>query len=275
MKCPQPDQNQTGIIHISTSKDKTFRGLTRLEEEYQQAIFTKNGHSFIRIPSSLKDMQILHVIDSWPNTLHILGLEISPGPVVHFRAKEYLCSEHQERKSVPLLWMHNLQEWNLEWPLEKNGKHQYFFQTPNARKWLIPVKNYVLLKRFISKEQHRRLYASVLFQSDFQHYQLIGLENHLNYIHRPKGNLTAEEIYGLVALFNTGLIDVYFRALNGNTQVNASDMRILPLPSIELIRRLGKHILQNPPQIGNELDKIVAQILQFDSEFRTGLNERR
>lgn len=108
----------------------------------------------------------------------------------------------------------------------------------------------------------------MFLQSEFQNYSLIGLENHLNYIHRPKGSLAEEEVYGLAALLNTRLIDVYFRALNGNTQVNASDMRILPLPSIEIIREIGVYLLQRLPPIGTELDTIVAQILQLDFPFQ-------
>lgn len=267
IKKARQTQEQPEIIHISTSLDKTFRQLTNSEGNYQQVVFKKNGHFHIRIPASPMEFQILDIIDSWPNTLHSLGLEISTGPVVHFRAKEHLSLRNEGGNRIPLLWMHNLLNWLVEWPVQKNNKEQFISQSPNARKWLIPVKNYVLLKRFTSKEQQRRLYASAFLQSDFRHYQFIGLENHLNYIHRPKGNLTEEETYGLAALLNTTLIDVYFRVLNGNTQVNASDIRILPLPSIETIRKIGERILQGFPQIGCELDTIVAQILNLDLEL--------
>lgn len=63
-----------------------------------------------------------------------------------------------------------------------------------------------------------------------------------------------------------------FRALNGNTQVNASDMRILPLPSIEIIRKIGKCIFQNLLHIGHDLDTIVAHILELDSDVVNELN---
>jgi len=43
-------------------------------------------------------------------------------------------------------------------------------------------------------------------------------------------------------------------------------MRILPLPSIEIIGKIGKSIFQNLPQIGHILDMIVAHILELDSE---------
>jgi adenine-specific DNA-methyltransferase len=273
-KIVQRETKQDGKIHISTSVDKTFQKAETIEGDERQIIYKANGHLHIRIPSFSTDKHILRILDSWPNTLHSLGLEISTGPVVHFRPKEHLCSEAEGENMVPLLWMHNLQDWHIEWPLQKNGKAQWFSQAPGARKWLIPVNNYVLLKRFTSKEQQRRLYASVLLQSDFQQSQLIGLENHLNYIHRPKGNLTSEEAYGLAALLNTNLVDVYFRALNGNTQVNASDMRILPLPPLDIIRQIGKRMLQSLPQIGGELDIIVAEILELDSKLINNLIER-
>lgn len=66
------------------------------------------------------------------------------------------------------------------------------------------------------------------------------LENHLNFIYREHGSLNSEEAIGLSALLGSTLIDRYFRIANGNTQVNAAELRALPLPPLDVIQEIGK-----------------------------------
>ena len=78
----------------------------------------------------------------------------------------------------------------------------------------------------------------------------MGLENHLNYIHRPGGQLSDDETLGLAALYNSHLLDTYFRTINGNTQVSATELRSIPLPAHEIIVALGQRVknLDDPMQ---------------------------
>lgn len=261
IKIPSNTTQAEHKLYISSSPDKSFQDMHTLAVPLEQVIVGHSDDLTIRIPVSTPQLDSAQMVDAWPQTLHSLGFEISTGPVVAFRAETYLCQNMNGQAAVPLLWMHNIRDGQVVWPLAKNGKAPAILDTPGSHKLLLPVSNYVVLKRFSAKEQPRRLYAAVFLQSAFDAYPFIGLENHLNYIHRPKGTLTVEEVYGLTALLNTSLIDNYFRAMNGNTQVNASDLRRLPLPSHENIITLGKCVMQKSPPIGAELDQIVADIL--------------
>ena len=51
--------------------------------------------------------------------------------------------------------------------------------------------------------------------------------------------MSANETRGLAALLNSDLFDRYFRISNGNTQVNASELRAMPLPPRHAIDRIG------------------------------------
>lgn len=232
-------------VIIATSRNKDFDKLESIAVPSTDVIRHRNGETFIQIPTSPLDVDILHIIDSWPTTLKDLGLEISTGPVVPFRAKEYLLPELTENpKSAPLLWMHNMRDMSVVWPVKKNGKASAIRVCDGTVPLLLPVKNYVLVKRFSSKEQKRRLYAAVLLESEFP-YESVGIENHVNYIYRPEGNLSVYEAFGIAGILNTRLIDNFFRSLNGNTQVNATDIRSLSLPSIEDIKRIGKVVYKS------------------------------
>lgn len=249
-------------VIISESKNKHFDKLSKLEVQSDDVIFRKNGDIFIRIPTSSLDLEILHIVDSWPNTLKELGLEISTGPVVSFRAEEYLLPELTEKsKSVPLLWMHNMKDMSVVLSIHKDKKASAIQVCSETKRLLLPVKNYVLVKRFSSKEQKRRLYASVLLESAFP-YKTVGIENHVNYIHKPGADLSVYEAFGIASILNTTIFDKFFRALNGNTQVNATDIRSLPFPDIEDIIKIGKFVYESKSyKNGIDLDKIIAEIL--------------
>jgi len=70
----------------------------------------------------------------------------------------------------------------------------------------------------------------------------LGLENHLNFIHRPDGSMSKDEVRGLAALLNSDWLDRYFRISNGNTQVNATEMRAMPLPPLDQIKAIGARL---------------------------------
>jgi adenine-specific DNA-methyltransferase len=130
----------------------------------------------------------------------------------------------------------------------------------------------VLLKRFTSKEQRRRLDAAVLKESEFPH-ESVGIENHVNYIHKPKGRLSVSEAFGIAALLNTGLIDNYFRSLNGHTQVNATEIRNLPLPDLSVIRKIGE-VVSKAKDLPDSLDEMIGSELGVDAEIIEDLEER-
>ena len=146
---------------------------------------------------------------------------------------------------APLLWMQHVRSGCIEWPLAGGFRKPERIRRDAPQKLLVPNGTYILLRRFSAREEKRRLTAAVL-PGDLLPGDRIGLENHLNSIHRDGKGMDDDEAYGLAGLLNSTLFDRYFRISNGNTQVSASEMRALPLPSIELIRRIGVTLRTTP-----------------------------
>jgi adenine-specific DNA-methyltransferase len=208
-----------------------------------------------RIPTSELDEMILDTVDHWKDSLNTYDMDISTGPVIPFRAKHCLLNEPNQAESVPLFWMQHVKAQQITWPLKGHfRKPQYITGDPTL---LVRNTNYVLLRRFSAKEDLRRLVAAPYLA---QHYpfSFIGLENHLNYIYSCHREMTPHEALGLSALFNTALIDRYFRIANGNTQVNATELRALPLPPITVIRAIGE-TLMNATHV--DIEQVVIQLL--------------
>lgn len=217
----------------------------------------------VHIPSSDTDDAVLQFVRSWPATLHSLGLKVSTGPVVAFRAWNFIHEEPNGAQEVPLLWLQHVRKMNVRWPIESSNKRQYISDVAESQYLLLPNTTYVVMRRFSAKEEERRIVAAPLFGGQFPG-RMIGLENHLNYIHRPKGTLHEDEARGLAAVLNSVVVDRYFRVSNGNTQVSAVELRHLPLPGPSSLRRLGERVGSHPHK---DLDLLVSAALNVPSDL--------
>jgi adenine-specific DNA-methyltransferase len=129
-----------------------------------------------------------------------------------------------------------------------------------SNRLLLPAKRYVLLKRFTAKEERRRLVAGIVEGKD-SYSSFVGLENHLNYVYRAGGELSKEEALGLAALFNSALVDRYFRAISGNTQVNAAEIRAMPVPSVEVIQQIGNGLKGSNDRTPVTVERMVGEAI--------------
>jgi len=270
---PKKKGKEQEHVLITKSRNSLFHDINELTIDYEDIFHRKNGDVFIKVPSSKVDIKVQRIINSWKYTLKDLYLKVSTGPVVSFRATKFLSAEFKDNTSmVPLLWMHNLKEMDAVWPIHNFKKEPAIKANEESKVLLVPTNNYVLVKRFSSKEQKKRVHAGVLLKSKMK-FERIGIENHLNYIYKYSGSLSVEEAYGVAGVLNTSIIDIFFRMLNGSTQVNAVDIENLPFPSLENIQLIGKAIIKAKPAIGQELDKLVIGILRIDPHILQDLKE--
>jgi len=222
----------------------------RSELSVEDVIDNSGGDQIIRIPENDHDREIMRLVESFPLRFSETGLRISTGPVVLFRATQYLLADPNGRSAVPLLHAHNVKPFAVPWPLAKNGKHAAFKCCEESRRLLVPAGNYVLIKRFSAKEEKRRLVAGCLLKAHtpFSH---VGIENHVNYVYHGQRELSEDEVFGIAALFNSQLIDRFFRTVSGSTQVNATEIRAMNFPDLESLDRIGKQVRRNPTEAEN------------------------
>ncbi|MEI7648629.1 MAG: hypothetical protein WCJ47_02835, partial [Methanomicrobiales archaeon] len=256
-----------GKTLLSLSYDRQFTQYQELTVPSSDVAYCRGDDCYIRIPTSENDLKIIEIIDSWPQTLNTLGFEISTGPVVDFRALKHLRATIENSNCVPLLWMHNIKGIDVEWSVDKNGKAKAIEVNPESKNLVVPTRNYVVLKRFTSKEQKKRVHAAVLNAEQFSDFEFIGLENHLNYIHKKRAAMSLDEAYGIAALLNTTIIDQYFRALNGNTQVNATDIRVVSMPDYDKIVAMGKLIRKQNLDSKFDCDDAISKVLKIDKHL--------
>jgi adenine-specific DNA-methyltransferase len=156
----------------------------------------------------------------------------------------------------------------IEWPTSARNKPQYISATSrDAVPLLLRDRNYVLLRRFSAKEDKHRLIAAPLLQGQLAS-DWIGIENHLNYVHRPGGTLTEAEAIGLAILYNSEFMNTYFRVLNGNTQVSATEVRRFPLPPLDVIVEIGRRARRRRLDLTG-IDELAELVFADRSRNRT------
>ncbi len=264
-----------GQVLVSQSKaadDLAHRG--QMLTELDSVLDRRSVNRELSIPVCKEDMELVRTVHAWPESLGSLRLNVSTGPVVPFRATQFLVDHDTEPCGVPLLWMNHVKPMRLEWPLKGGHKPQWIKSSPVSRKLLVRDDTYVLVRRFSAKEERRRLVAAPLIRGCLSA-DVVGLENHLNYIRGEPGRLDEKLAYGLAALFNSALLDRYFRVSNGNTQVSSTELRAMPLPAEQDIRIIGDAVQARP---GSELslsdlDAIVSAALGIPLDICVGPGE--
>ena len=259
------------VLRLSSS-----RGVTDIADAEWHAVPTesvlnmRSSERALRLPLSCAETATLALVDSWPCNLRSLGLNISTGRVVPFRATSLISDVGTVPTShAPLLWMNHVRPMQRRWPLNQHKPE--FIRRQGADSLLVPNKNYVLLRRFSGKTGPRRLTSAPHIAIELDAPGL-GIENHLNYIYRPNGHLSEDEAWGLAALYNSGLLNTFFRAVGGTTQVNATDLRLMPLPTRDKIVDLGRQVRNlNDPLDG--LDSRVVELVVTPGPHRCVLPE--
>lgn len=224
-------------VCISTSTDDTFSDFHETPYAFERIVMPDDDNQFIHIPTGQGDDDLLQN-EAFGCTIANLGLKVSTGPVVDFRMREHLF-ERSEAGTVPLLYPGHFTNQTVEWPREMFKKPNAIRDDVSTRKWLYPNGYYTVVRRFSSKEEKRRLVASIIDPTRLPT-DWIGIENHLNVIHDGRKPLPENLARGLCAYLNSSVIEQYFRRFNGHTQVNATDLRTLPYPNKKVLSELGR-----------------------------------
>jgi adenine-specific DNA-methyltransferase len=251
-KSPKKPQS----IIISTSSGDSGSDVTECSCPYTEAVSPRDPDRFIHLVTGETDAVVRKKMASFTAPLANLGLEVSTGRVVDFRAKQFLVSEAQVN-TVPLIYPCHFNGGFVHWPKPGGRKPNAIRDSEGTQELLVPAAIYVLVKRFTSKEERRRVVACIYDPQRVQA-ERVGFENHLNYFHTGSRGLPMDLAKGLAAFLNSTLVDVYFRQFNGHTQVNATDLRNLRYPARAELESLGQSIGDVFPDQA-ELDLLVER----------------
>jgi adenine-specific DNA-methyltransferase len=229
---------------------------------FSEVVKPGDPNAFIHIVPEAERQSAAGRIGGLSCRLTDLGLSVSTGRVVDFRVRPFLRTA-PDAGTVPLLYPGHLAEGRILWPHAKDrrqsAKPGNLVVAKDTETLLVPNDHYVLLRRFSTKEEKKRLVATV-FEAGCVPGDRVGFENHLNYFHCQGSGLRLDFARGLAAFLNSTLADNYFRQFNGHTQVNATELRSFRYPSISQLSSVGKEIgssVWEQQQVDDALEKVI------------------
>ena len=246
-----------GAVKVTQSRDDAFFDLRTQTLAFDEIVHANDPEKFIHIPDGTPDP--LLALPRVRHTLAKIGLSVSTGPVVDFRMREHLRKMPQA-DTAPLIYPAHLEGTKVTWPLPDAKKCNAIVRNDDTQRWLFPGGTYVLLRRFSSKEERRRLNVALLRSADIGDAKWIGFENHTNVFHIDRHGLPEDLALGLFCWLHSTALDAHLRRFSGHTQVNATDLRNVCYPDTDDLTALGR-MAQAVELDQNAIDRLVNEVL--------------
>ena len=250
-----------GNVEISYSSDADFTDLQKYNVSFSEIVNPADREKYFNIPLPSLNKNNYFDADNKYISLSETGVKVSTGTVVDFRIKDFI-RKNPGRDTVPLFYPIHFRHYRTDWPKDSK-KPNAILNTVETASMFAPAGFYVVVKRFSTKEEQKRIVASLISAEDIKT-PAFAFENHLNVFHENKKGLPKDIAYGLTVWLNTTFLDEQFRLFSGHTQVNAADLRNLPYPTNLQLAEMGKKL---------ETYKVWSQNL-FDSIAMESLNEK-
>lgn len=250
--------NRSGKVVVSSNEGPSDEYIAVRRVTQGELVSPGDPDFFIRLVTDDVDHRITEKMRRLEHSIEDVGLSVSTGRVVDFRAQKFL-RDRPGKGAAPLIYPTHFKEGFVSWPNTSGRKPNALLVAPETKNLLVPNGAYVLAKRFSAKEERRRVVAAV-YDPNRIPASRVGFENHLNYYHHNGSGLPLTLAKGLTAFLNSTLVDSYFRQFSGHTQVNATDLRSFKYPSRAQLEALGSKIGKKFPN-QDELDRLIEEEL--------------
>jgi adenine-specific DNA-methyltransferase len=153
-----------------------------------------------------------------------LGFTASTGTIVWNRVKP-LIRDASASDALPLIWGNGIRAFRFLGIGNRAGGGTHV-ELARKTENIVTHGESLLVKRMTAKEEHRRIVACRTPSKYADDPRGYFVENHVNVIRPTEDGADLDLVLGLL---NSSLFDYVFRALNGNTQVSATELLMLPV----------------------------------------------
>lgn len=236
----------------SSQSNHDFKSITTLEVPYD--IVVSGNDRYVYLVTDKNEINVLRKLKQFNKTLPSIGLKMKTGLTVDFKNREILRDEEEEG-AIPLFYAQHIKDGVIEFPIHKKNEYVVTEQRGLMQK----NKNYLFVKRFTAKEERRRLQCGIYLSKKYPNYEQISTQNKINFIDGLTTELSECVVFGLYVLFNSTIYDSYYRILNGSTQVNSTEINSMPVPTLEVIQKIGRKLMKTHDLSEKNCNKILEE----------------
>lgn len=228
-------------ILISTSTDDGSEAKTTRLPALPYGFIVNAEDGSLTLPKSLEETRIVKYIGAFPETFTSIGLKISTGLIIDSKCDGILYDK-EVPGSIPLIRSGAMINGGVRFP-SPSVKKQYLM--PVSAALFQRNKNMIIIKRVPAKSDDRFINSAIYFAGQRPANQFISTHNKINFIDMkdPKEEMNARLAFGLYALLNSTIYDRYVSIVSKSKQINAKEMRSLPLPPKNLIENMGMRLM--------------------------------
>lgn len=247
-KCNLFEQNSVSseaviVRGVKTNESKTIYALdVSYSESLRDKISFNYSYSFdaekniIYLPSSQAEKNVIDIVTSWKGSLNSLGFRISAGRLLKSKASAFMSGSSETTNN------------NYAAVLNLNGFSGYIKVCGETKDLLIPDRNYLLLRRYNTKYDDRRISAAAYIKDSskdsLNNSGLIALDKQLLYAEKSESSsIDKDELPGIAAVLNSRLMDRYIKTAYGDINLSPDEIADLPLPPVEIIKETGRNLL--------------------------------
>lgn len=250
IKAKKTNQTPKEVMITSSQSNSDFDNITSLTVPYNLVVSGEDY--YVYLVTDEKEISVLERLHRFDKTLPDIGLKMKTGLTVDFRNREILRDDAEEG-AIPLFYSQHIKEGEVQFPIQK--EHEYV--VTDQKGLMQENRNYLFVKRFTAKEEHRRLQCGVYLSKRYPQYQKISTQNKINFVDGLINEMSECLVYGLYVIFNSTLYDEYYRILNGSTQVNSTEINAMPVPDLDSIQEMGRKLMKSKDMSENNCNMIL------------------
>jgi len=264
-------QRQPALCPLRTAvarsvADLETRHMPVAQVDQRQVVRHLNGTSVWFVADTRQTYDILdkilgrHPLLSSP----AVGCPARTGPIVWNRVKP-LLRPGPEVDTLPLVWATDVGRFAFAFGSAGESRPAYLKVTARTQS-LVNRGVSLLVQRVTADEQPHRLVACVPEDFCVKHTAGCFVENHLNVI-QPRPGAPPIDLYYLLGILCSEVMEFFFRTMNGNTQVSATELNLMPIPRCNRepqIATLARQLQSTPTAaarapVEQQLNELVAE----------------
>lgn len=227
-----------------------------IEINIEDILNTHTGNSILAI--SKKEYEILNILKKFPTIKELDFIDNLRGELDLTINKKYLTKENTE---YPLIRGKNIGYYHLNLEHNNNDFVEKQFRQYTKKNRYIDIER-IGCHQISNMNKERRITFSYIPSGYI-------LGNSCNFI-SVSNNIYGIDIYALLGLLNTKIINYFFKLISSNNHINNYEIDCFPIPvdseELPIISEMVKsYLINNDPSILEEIEKLAIKAYKLDS----------